>query len=180
MKRFLICTGLLIAATTVFAQKPLPKSPPSTEVGSVGDKVVTITYSSPRLNGRAGHIFGPGGLISHDATYPVWRAGANAATILHTDATINIGDLKVPKGDYSLYVDVSDPDSWVLIVNKETGQWGTKYDKAQDLGRVKMTMAKPPSTVEDLEYEIKDIGGHTTALTLSWENMSGSVYMTPR
>jgi hypothetical protein len=180
MKRLLICTGLLIAATTVFAQKPLPVSPPSTEVGSLGDKVVTVTYSSPRVKGRAGHIFGPGGLISHDPNYPVWRAGANAATLFHTDADINIGTLNVPKGTYSLYVDISDPDSWVLIVNKQVGQWGLKYDKTQDLGRVNMNMSRPPALVEDLEYSLKDTGGNTGTLTLTWEHVSGEVDLSLR
>jgi hypothetical protein len=75
--------------------------------------------------------------------------------------------LKVPKGDYSLYVDVADPDNWMLIVNKQTGQWGTKYDKTQDLGRVKMTMSKPLATVENLTYAFAALGGPTGKLTSS-------------
>jgi hypothetical protein len=105
----------------------------------------------------------------------VWRAGANNATKLHTDADLTLGGLKVPAGDYSLYVDVADPDNWMLIVNKQTGQWGTKYDKAQDLGRVKMTMSKPLAPVENLTYAFAALGGTTGKLTLEWENHSASV-----
>src|ERR1017187_9455286 len=83
MKRLLVCTGLFIAAATLFAQQtppptppaafppqpppPLPpatvaeqgppKSPPATESGTIGAKAITITYSSPKVNGRAGKIF---------------------------------------------------------------------------------------------------------------------------
>jgi hypothetical protein len=127
---------------------------------------------------RAGKIFTKDGLVSHEPNYPVWRAGANQATTLHTDADLSLGGedgLVVPKGDYTLYVDVSDPAGWVLIVNKQTGQWGMKYDKAQDLGRVKMTMATPPALVENLAYTITDQGGNKATLTLAWENMSASV-----
>jgi len=196
MKRLLVCTGLFIAAATLFAQQTppptppatppetvapqsppatQPAAPPATESGTIGAKAITITYSSPKVNGRAGKIFTKDGLISHDAHYPVWRAGANAATKLHTDAALDITGLKVPKGDYTLFVDITDPDNWVLIVNKQTGQWGLAYDKAQDLGQVKMTMEKQPAPVENLKYTIKDLSGNKGTLTLVWENLSGSV-----
>jgi Protein of unknown function (DUF2911) len=179
MKKLLVCTGLLFAATAVFAQtpapKPPPKSPPATATATIGGKAITITYSSPGVKGREGHLFGKDGQIGKDPTYPVWRAGANSATKLEVGGDIHIGDLAVPKGDYTLYVDVSDPDNWVLIVNKQTGQWGTKYDKSMDLGRVKMTMTAPPALVENLTYTLVDNGGGKGSLTLAWENKSGSV-----
>ncbi len=129
------------------------------------------------MKGREGHIFTKDGLIGKDQTYPVWRAGANSATSLHTDADLKIGDLKVPKGDYTLYVDVSDPDNWDLIVNNQTGQWGTVYDKTKDLGRVKMTMTKPMAMVENLKYTLDNLGGTTGKLTLEWEDHSASVLL---
>jgi hypothetical protein len=57
----------------------------------------------------------------------VWRAGANAATKFHTDADLDVGGLFVPKGDYTLYVDLSDPAKWQLVINRQTGQWGLTY-----------------------------------------------------
>jgi hypothetical protein len=95
--------------------------------------------------------------------------------MLENDGGITAGDLKVPSGKYSLYVDISDPDHWVLIVNKQIGQWGTKYDKAEDLGRVKMTMSKPLETVENLKYTLEALGGTIGKLTLEWENHAASV-----
>jgi hypothetical protein len=176
VKRLLFCTCLLVAATlTLSAQQGPPKSPPATESATIAGKAIAITYSSPGVKGRDGHIFAKDGLIGHDPTYPVWRAGANSATKLHTEADLAIGGLAVPKGDYTLYVELSDPDNWVLIVSKQTGQWGTVYDKAQDQGRIKMTMSKPPATVESLKYTITDLGGTTGKLTLAWENHSASV-----
>jgi hypothetical protein len=91
----LVCTTLLAVAATLAAQqtapKPRQKAPPATESATIGGKTITITYSSPGVNGRAGHIFTKDGLIGHDKTYPVWRAGANTATILQTDADLDVG-----------------------------------------------------------------------------------------
>ena len=175
MKQLLVCTGLLIAATAVLAQQKPPASPPATEAATIAGKAITIKYSSPGIKGREGHIFSKDGLISKDPHYPVWRAGANSATSLHTDADLTIGDLAVPKGDYTLFVDISDPDSWVLIVSKQTGEWGLRYDKTQDLGSTKMKMSKPMGMVENLKYTLTALGGTTGKLNLEWENHSASV-----
>ena len=182
MKHLLVCTGLLIAATTLLAQQPAPKAPPkspaATETAKIGGKTITITYSSPGVKGREGHIFTKDGLIGKDTHFPVWRAGANAATKLHTDADLEVSGLAVPKGDYTLFVDISDPGQWVLIINKLTGEWGLKYDNTQDLGQVKMTMEKPPALVENLTYTLKDLGGNKGKLSLAWENLIGSIPIT--
>jgi hypothetical protein len=176
MKRALVCTGLLLATTVLLAQqKAPPKSPPATATATIAGKTITITYSSPRVNGRAGHIFTKDGLISHDPHYPVWRGGANAATTLKTDADLTIGDLSVPAGTYTLFVDISEPANWTLIVSKATGEWGLAYDPSKDLGRTKMATSATPSLVEDLIYTITDNGGGKATLTLAWENESASV-----
>jgi len=179
MKRLLVTAGLLLVAATLSAQQKAPASPAATESASLGGKAITITYASPGVKGRAGHLFTKDGLISHDPNYPVWRAGANAATKLHTEADLNLGGLAVPAGDYTLFVDISDPDNWTLIVNKQVGQWGLKYDASQDLGRIKMTMEKPPALVENLKYVIKTSGNAGT-LSLLWENLCGTVPITAK
>ncbi len=177
MKRVLVCMGLLFAATTLLAQqKAPPKSPPETASATIQGKTISINYSSPRVNGREGQIFTKDGLIAKThKSYPVWRAGANAATTLKTDGDITIGDLNVPAGTYTLFVDISNPSQWTLIVNKKTGEWGLAYDSSQDLGKTQMTMSKPPSMVEDLTYTLTDDGGGKGTLTLSWEDVTASV-----
>jgi Protein of unknown function (DUF2911) len=176
MKRLLLAGGLLAAASLALVAQPKapPKSPPETATATIDGKAISIKYSSPRVNGREGHIFTKDGLISHDPHYPVWRAGANAATTLVTDADMKIGDLTVPKGTYTLFVDISDPDHWTLIVSKDTGEWGLRYDSTKDLGRTSMNMSKPAATVEDLKYTI-DTQGKTGTITLAWEDHEASV-----
>ena len=152
------------------------QSPPVEASVTVGGKKITIDYSAPSVRGRK--IFGDGGLLSHDPTYPAWRAGANSATAFHTDANLDIGGLAVPKGDYTLYCWVKNPDAWELIISKETGQWGLSYNASRDLGRVKMTMSKPPALIERLKYTLTDQGGNKVKLQLEWENHVASVPLT--
>jgi hypothetical protein len=175
MKRLVVCLGLFVVAAATLSAQPAPASPAATETATIAGKSVSITYSSPSVKGRAGKLFGKDGKIGQDPTYPVWRAGANSATKLHTDADLEIGGLSVPKGDYTLYVDLTDPAKWVLIVNKQVGQWGTIYDKSKDLGRVPLPMKAPPALVEHLKYTITSTSGDRAKLTLAWENLSGSV-----
>jgi hypothetical protein len=163
-------------AFIVAAGLAFPQSPPAQATVTIGGKTLAIKYSAPSVRGRK--IFVPGGVISHDPTYPVWRAGANEATAFHTDAELDIGGLRVPKGDYTLWVLIQDPEAWELIINKQTGQWGLSYGAAQDLGRVKMTMSKPPGSIERMKYTLSDLGGNKGKLQLEWENHIASVPIT--
>lgn len=157
-----ICAGLASA-----------QSPPAQTSISIGGKTLRIHYSAPSVRHRK--IFGAGGLLSQDPTYPAWRAGANSATAFHTDADLDIGGLHIPKGDYTIYAWVADPDNWQLIINKETGQWGLNYNAKMDVGRVKMTMSKPPAPIETYKMTLSGTGPKTGKLQLEWENHIASV-----
>jgi hypothetical protein len=174
--RVLIATAL-IAATPLLAQNAprKPPSPPANATATIGGKTISITYSSPGVKGREGKLFTKDGQIGKDPHYPVWRAGANSATTLKTGGDLTIGDLKVPAGTYTLFVDISDPDNWKLIVSKDTGEWGLSYDKTKDLGSTPMKMSKPPAMVENLVYTLTGDGDGKGTLTLAWENHSASV-----
>lgn len=97
-----------------------------------GPSRIAISYGQPHARGRKVE----GGLIPQDT---VWRLGANTATALHTDLDLRIGDLKVPRGDYSLFLLKGGAGGWQLIVNRGTAQWGTDREASKDLGRVKLT-----------------------------------------
>jgi Protein of unknown function (DUF2911) len=170
MKYALLPILLMAVVTAAFGQAP---SPAATASVTINGKAISIRYSAPSVRGR--QIFGEGGQLSKDPTYPVWRAGANAATVLHTDADLDIAGLLVPKGDYSLYVNVKDPEKWQLIVNKQTRQSGLTYDQAQDLGRVPMTMSKPPAPIETYKITLSDAGGGKAKLQLEWDKYIASV-----
>jgi hypothetical protein len=122
---------------------------------------VLIDYGRPLVRERT--VWG-GALVPFDS---VWRAGANDATHLFTTRTLTFGDLTLPPGSYTLWVQHTRSTTW-LIVNRQTGQWGTQYDPAQDVGRVRMTMRAAPDHVEELTYTIQNLGGNRGAIELAW------------
>ena len=69
-----------LATLAALAGLASAQSPATTETKTIGGKTI-IKYSAPKVNGRAGKIFTKDGLIGKDKTYPVWRAGANSATV---------------------------------------------------------------------------------------------------
>ena len=91
---FFISALLGAAALAPAFQQPSPPAETSTKING---KSIDIHYAAPSMRGRK--IFG--GLEGYGR---VWRAGANEATALHTDADLDIEGLKVPKGDYTLFV----------------------------------------------------------------------------
>jgi len=172
MKNLVLFSALLaLSAPGLIAQSPSA----NTSVTLAG-KTISVRYSAPSVRGRK--IFGAGGLLSQDPTYPAWRAGANSATAFHTDADLDIGGLAVPKGDYTLYAWVADPDNWQLILSKQTGQWGLTYEPKMDLGRVKMTMSKPASPIETYKVTLSGTGPKAGKLQLEWENHIASIPIT--
>ena len=160
----------IVAAVLTAAPLLAQQSPPAQTSVNIAGKMIRIDYSAPSMRGRK--IFG--GLEPYGR---VWRAGANAATALHTDATLDIEGLTVPKGDYTLFVFL-DPKQWQLIVSKATGEWGLDYDKRQDFGRVPMQMSKPSKPIETYKMTLSSLGGNKGKLQLAWENTIASVDFT--
>jgi hypothetical protein len=169
---FVVMIAIITAVVSANAQQS-PASPPGTaSVTFAGGKTVTINYSRPSMRGR--QIFG--GLVPYGQ---VWRTGANAATSLKTDVDLTIGGASVPAGSYTLY-SIPSETGWKLIINKETGQWGTKYDESQDLARVDMKVSKNASPTEQFTISLEKTSGNTATLKLDWANTTASVNVTEK
>ena len=155
------------------------QSPPMEASATIAGKQIWIVYHAPSVRGR--HIFGGEGALQPDDS--TWRLGADYATVLHTDGELEFHGLTVPPGDYSLYIAL-DKGKWQLIVNKQTGQWGIKMDgsttddASKDLGRVALTMSKPPASVEQLKIALSGTGGNKGKLEIAWENVEASAPFT--
>lgn len=174
MKKLLIAAVLGVCALGAFAQsskitttkttgkngKLLP-SPRMLASAQVGKAKIDIDYGAPSVKGRK---------IFFDVVPQgkVWRTGANEATTLTTSADLTIGDLKVPAGTYTLYT-LPTAGGWWLIVNKQTGQWGTVYDDKQDLGRVKLNSQTTPASQEVLSIYLGRIDGKKAVLHINWD-----------
>ena len=151
------------------SDKPLA-SPAATATASLGDAKIGITYNSPSMRGRK--IMG--GLVPYGRW---WRTGANAATTLTTSADLHFGDLLVPAGTHTLYTYPSE-DKWLLIINKQTGQWGTEYSINEDLGRIPM-MAKPVASPQEvMSITFENSTPTSTELHIRWESTDRFVKIT--
>lgn len=139
-----------------------PLSPPDSVRATVGGANVAINYQRPSRRGRL--IFG--GVVPWDA---VWRTGANTATSFATDRNLSIGGVSVPAGSYTLW-SIPGRTGWQLVINKQTGQWGTVYNQDQDLARIPMTVERLTSPVE--QFTIAIANGR---LSLAWDDTRASV-----
>ncbi len=123
--------------------------------------MVIVDYGRPSVRDRT--VWG-GTLVPFDS---VWRTGANDATHLFTSRTLTMGDVVVPPGAYTLFVQHTRTGTW-LLVNKQVGQWGTVYSAANDLGRVPMQMSATPSHVEEFTIVVRAINATRGAIEMSW------------
>lgn len=109
---------------------------------------IKIDYGQPHARGRA-----VAGALADDLN-KVWRLGANSSTTLTTDVDLVIGGATVPKGTYSLYAETSSNAGWKLIINTNTGQWGTEYLAEKDLARVALTSKNLAAPVESFSISL--------------------------
>jgi len=164
---FVLTIAIIAAVVSANAQQS-PASPPGTATFTFADgKTITINYSRPSVKGRK--IFG--GLVPYGQ---VWRTGANAATTLKTDVNLTIGNANVPAGTYTLY-SIPEEKKWTLIINKQTGQWGTAYDEKQDLARVEMKASNNASPTEQFTIGFDQTGATSAVLKLDWADTIAKV-----
>jgi hypothetical protein len=97
----------------------------------------------------------------------VWRTGANQATQFTTSAPITLAGLSLPAGTYTLWT-VPYPKGVDLIVNRQTGQWGTSYNRGQDLGTAAMKSDSAAPPVEKFTIAIEPTDGRSGTLVMSW------------
>ena len=146
-----------------------PLSPRDTaDIQVAGDRIL-VDYGRPYMRGRT--IMG--GLVPYGE---VWRTGANAATTFVTRRNLRINGVDVPAGTYTLYT-LPGEREWQLIVNRQTGQWGTEYNQEQDLARIPMRVERTPSPVEQFTIALEPAGGNVVNLVLTWENTRAWVPM---
>jgi hypothetical protein len=151
-----------IASRLVAAERatgPQQVSVRDTARAAIGAATLEVDYGRPKARGRT--LLG--NVIAYDR---VWRTGANEATQLTTSAPITLAGLSLPAGSYTLWT-IPRVRGVDLIVNRQTGQWGTQYSRAHDLGRAPMRVDSLDAPVEAFTISIEPGAGHGT-LTMAW------------
>jgi hypothetical protein len=87
-----------------------------------------------------------------------------------------MGSTTVPAGTYTLYT-IPTASGWTLIVNKQTGQWGTEYDQSQDLARVPLKVTTVATPVDQFTIDVAP-RGQGGVLSLAWDTRRGEVPFT--
>jgi hypothetical protein len=157
----LACT-LILAASSLAQGQPVA-SPPEKATVSLSGHTLTVDYGAPSLRGRK---LGAE-LVPWDK---VWRTGANDATSFTTDVALKVGGTAVPAGSYTLYT-LPGSSRWLLIINKQTKQWGTEYHQDQDLARIPMQSKKLSSPQEKMSISFENTHGNSTELHIRWESV---------
>jgi len=120
-----------------------------------------VDYGRPSKRGR--EIFGR--VVPFDA---VWRTGANAATQFRTSRALRVGEHTIPAGMYTLFT-LPTAEGATLIVNRQTGQWGTEYDGSQDLVRLPLQVERLDEPVEMFTIAVEPAQGRSGTLVLTWD-----------
>jgi hypothetical protein len=126
----------------------------------IGNSTLTVDYGRPLLRGRT--LLGD--VIPYDY---VWRTGANAATQFTTSTPIILAGMQLPAGTYTLFT-APHTNGVDLIVNKQTGQWGTEYNPSLNLGRAPMISEVTAKPVEEFTISIKPGDNRHGTLVLEW------------
>jgi len=135
-------------------------SPRDTVRASVGAASITIDYGRPLARGRV--------LLGNVIPYErVWRTGANAATQFTTSAPIKLAGIPLAAGTYTLWT-VPHQNGVDLIINGQSGQWGTEYNPARDVARARMQSTTLSTPVDQFTISVASSDARHGALTLTW------------
>ncbi len=126
----------------------------------IGRATFTVDYGRPLARGRT--LLG--NVIPYDYT---WRTGANAATQFTTSADIRLGSIALAPGTYTLWT-APHTDRVMLVVNRQTGQWGTEHDARYDIGTTPLAATSPASPVEKFTIGITPRDERSGELALEW------------
>jgi hypothetical protein len=128
---------------------------------TIGAATFTVDYGRPLVRGREL----VGNILPYDR---VWRTGANAATQFTTSAPITLAGQQVPAGTYTLWTVPRTEGRAEIIVNKQTGQWGTEYDGDKDLFMTRMTTETLTTPVEMFTISIVPTDATHGTLAMEW------------
>ncbi len=164
MKRVLDAMGGLVMITAL-AGVALAANPRGTAELTLNGKKISVEYGRPSLHGRA-----VSDMLGQLGAGEFWRLGADKSTTFSTAGDLMFGDVKVPKGEYSLWAQKQAEGSWKLVFNKQHGQWGTNHDAAQDFASVPLKTEKQSKPAEQVTIGLEEEHG-SGEISIQWGDM---------
>jgi len=174
MKKIYILIVLILCVlffAPAFAQLKMPQvSSAQTITQEFGLGTVTVKYSRPNVKDR--------NVFSDLAPYgEIWRTGANTVTTIAFTEDVTLEGKALQAGDYAL-LSIPGKDSWTIILNKDTKQWGAySYKEADDVLRFTVKPSKLKDKVESFTISFSDVLPTSASLNLMWAGTKVSIGM---
>ena len=115
---------------------------------TIGSANVTIDYGRPALKGRD--------MLKMMPVGGVWRIGANEPTTITSDADLDFGGTRVPKGTHILLTRLAEPGKWSLVVSSKGA---FQYEPTAKLAEAPMEVQEAKDSVEELTITLANKGG---------------------
>jgi hypothetical protein len=155
-------------------QAQVRASEPATVSQTVDGTVLTVEYSRPRTRGRS-PIYG-----KEVKWGEVWTPGANWATTLDVSNDVTIDGHAVPKGKYSVWMEV-EQGAWTVILDPKAKQFHTAHPKP-DSSQIRFPVT-PDSVAgpEVLLWSFPELSSTGTVLEMAWAGRSArlTIAVTP-
>lgn len=150
--------SLPVLAAAMLATPAIAQNNPRGEASAtLAGKGVSIEYGRPSLKGRD--------MLGEAKIGTPWRLGADAATVLDTQADLAFGAARLPTGKYILRATKVAEGQWQLNVHRPSADSPrSPGDKAIDVPLVSSTL---PESVETFTIELRG-DGNKGELELRW------------
>ena len=124
---------------------------------TIGGAKVTIAYGRPTLKGRdLAKLIAPG---------QMWRMGADVPTTIESDADLDFGGTRVPKGKHVLLARLDAPGQWTLVVSSQPV---SHFAASAKLAEAPMKVEEPGSPVEQLTISLASDGSNGGTIEIAW------------
>ena len=144
-------------------------APRGTSSITVKGKTVSVEYGRPSLNGRTTDA-----LLGQLKPGQLWRIGADKSTTFKNDIELAFGDVTIPAGEYSIWMQRQADNSWKLLFDKKHGQWGAPSpDASEAFASVPLTEATASAPVEMVTLKLSKAAGGGS-LTIEWGTLETS------
>lgn len=129
-----------------------------TAKAKISSASVTIDYGRPMLKGRD--------LMTMIQPGSVWRIGSDAPTTIDSDADLDFGGTRIPKGKHILLAHYTGPGKWSLIVSSKPA---SQYETNAKLAEVPMEVQEGKDPVEEVTIQLSAKDGQGV-IEVAWGN----------
>ena len=159
----IILTAFLAVSVSAYSQWNIPAaSPRHTVEQEFSMAKISLDYGRPAVKGRK--VFGE--LVPFGQ---VWRAGANSATKIIFEQSIDFGGKVVPAGTYGVFV-IPQEKEWKIILNKDANQWGAySYDERLNIVDITVPTQKLTEAQEVFEIALNPKDENNVDMVFKWD-----------